>query len=63
MTGFIILSDDRQVQQTIFSNEIKITVNFSTSDRRVGQQVIPARSAIIINGSKQLLYSVKTVAE
>ncbi len=61
MTAFHVLFNDRMVQQTVFGDALKVTVNFSNVDVRVGQQLIQARSAIIDDGSQQLTYSVKEV--
>ena len=53
MTAFNILSDDRMVQQTVFGDKLKVTVNFSKRAIKVGRQRIAARSAIIEDGGRQ----------
>ncbi|SKD09738.1 Glycosyl hydrolases related to GH101 family, GHL1-GHL3 [Chitinophaga ginsengisegetis] len=59
MSAFNILSDDRQVQQTVFGNKIKVTVNFSHQDALSGTDLIRARSAVIDDGFKKVNYTVK----
>lgn len=59
MTAFNVLSGDRQVQQTVFGNQIKVTVNFSGQDVQIGTELIMARSAVIDYGFKKVDYKVK----
>ncbi|MGF6849362.1 hypothetical protein QFZ51_004597 [Chitinophaga sp. W3I9] len=59
VTAFNILSDDRQVQQMIYGNQIKVTVNFSNKAAMAGTVPIKARSAIIDDGIKKVNYSVQ----
>ncbi|WP_207431475.1 glycoside hydrolase [Sabulibacter ruber] len=58
MTAFNILTDDRQVQQTTFGNSLKITVNFSDEDFTFEGKIIRPKSALIQNGSSQIIYTV-----
>ena len=57
MTDFKILSEDRLVQMTEYGNEIKVIANFSNQEVDVKGSLIPAKSLIIINGQKQILYT------
>ncbi|MBB6237522.1 hypothetical protein HDC90_002144 [Pedobacter sp. AK013] len=59
ITAFNILSGDRKVQQTVFGNQIKVTVNFSSRNVQIGNELMMGRSAIIDYGFKKVNYKVK----
>ncbi|MCD8317998.1 MAG: glycoside hydrolase, partial [Paraprevotella sp.] len=57
MTDFRYLSDDKQVQQTAFGNDLIITTNYSDKTFRYGSHEIPPRSAWIESDGKSLMYT------
>lgn len=56
MTGFRILSEDRLVQRTEYGPDLNVTVNFSDKEARIGDQVLPAKSAVIQDGPDQIRF-------
>ncbi|WP_312112892.1 glycoside hydrolase [Brevibacillus reuszeri] len=50
MTGFTVLTKDRLVQRTSYGDDLQVIANFSTEDYNYENQVVKARSAMIIEG-------------
>ncbi|OUB36695.1 hypothetical protein BK708_02405 [Bacillus thuringiensis serovar yunnanensis] len=58
MTNFEVLSEDRQVQCTIFGNNMKVIVNFSNQDFKYNNENIKAKTAIVYDGKEKRILEV-----
>lgn len=57
MTNFAYLSEDKLVQSASYGKNIKIIVNFSNDEVEIEQTKIKAKSALINNNGKQIIYT------
>ncbi|MGL5576425.1 MAG: glycoside hydrolase [Sarcina sp.] len=57
MTDFKILTPDRLVQMTQYGNDVKVIANFSNQEVTELGYKIPAKSLIILEGSKVIRYT------
>ncbi|RRJ67267.1 hypothetical protein EHV15_33330 [Paenibacillus oralis] len=57
MSNFSILTDDRLVQSAQYGDDLKVIANFSDQDVTVDSEVIPAKSAVIHEDGKRLIFN------
>lgn len=57
MTNFAYLSEDKLVQSTSYGNDIKIIVNFSNEDVEIEKTKLKAKTALIYNNGKKIMYT------
>ncbi|QWI73231.1 hypothetical protein ER45_029260 (plasmid) [Bacillus mycoides] len=56
MSGFEVLSPDRQVQCTTFGEDMKVIANFSDQDYKYENENIRAKTAVIYDGSSKTIF-------
>ncbi len=57
MTNFAYLSEDKLVQSTSYGKDIKIIVNFSNEDVEIEKTKLKAKTALIYNNGKKIMYT------
>ncbi|UED74058.1 glycoside hydrolase [Brevibacillus sp. DP1.3A] len=53
MTDYRVLSEDRLVQKAVYGDDLQVIANFSQKDFTYENQVVKARSALIIDGKNK----------
>ncbi|MEI4622887.1 glycoside hydrolase [Bacillus pfraonensis] len=56
MTNFAYLSKDKLVQTASYGKDIKVIVNFSDQDVKTEDTKVPAKSAVIFDEGKKMIY-------
>lgn len=56
MSAFAILTDDKLVQSAQYGEDLKVIANFSDREVTVGDETIPAKSAVLYEGKQRLIF-------
>ncbi|WP_188540766.1 glycoside hydrolase [Paenibacillus segetis] len=56
MTDYKVLSDDRLVQMTKYGEDLSVVANFSEKEYMYEDSKIPAKSLLIMDGDRELIY-------
>lgn len=59
MTDYKVLTEDKLVQMTEYGKALKVVANFSEASFNFQGEVIPAKSALILDGNDKTIYTPK----